>query len=77
MAKKLEKFPDRGKARYPWSEWLDGDPWELTKGEDFQCKPSTLRANAQTQAKKRNGRVRTAQATENGRQTVVLQFQRG
>lgn len=75
MARTLDDFPMvRGEARYPWDQWLDGQVWELVSGEDFTAKPPTLKANAQLQAKKRNGRVRTRQFLAGERQTVVLQF---
>ena len=75
MARTLETFPSvRGETRYPWDEWLDGRVWELVAGEDFTAKSTTLKANAQLQAKKRNGRVRTRQLAHGDRQTVVLQF---
>jgi hypothetical protein len=44
MAKRLPNFDwskqsvitlDRGE-NYPWTEWLDGDIWELTQRKDFQ-----------------------------------------
>lgn len=77
MARTLETFPvPRGQMRYPWDEWLDGRVWELVAGEDFTAKVPTLKANAQLQAKKRNGRVRTRQLREGERQKVVLQFRR-
>ena len=77
MARTLEKFPQvRGAARYPWDEWLDGRVWELVPGEDFQAKVTTLKANAQIQAKKRSGRVRTRQIRSGDRQMLVLQFVR-
>jgi hypothetical protein len=75
MARKLEDFPSRpSTARYPWDEWLDGSPWELVRGDDFQAKPTTFRANAQTQAKKRGGRVRSRAIDVDGREAVVIQF---
>jgi hypothetical protein len=78
MARQLEAFPERpSTARYPWDQWLDGHPWELIRGEDFQAKPGTFRTNAQTQAKKRGGRVRSRALDVNGREAVVIQFQRG
>jgi hypothetical protein len=75
MARRLDSFPTTG-SRYPWDEWLDGNPWELIPGEDFSSKSSTLRANAQVQAKKRNGRTRSRAVVNDGRETVVIQFVR-
>ena len=76
MARRLDNFPARpSTARYPWDEWLDGSPWELVRGDDFQAKAATFRANAQTQAKRRGGRVRSRATDVNGREAVVIQFE--
>lgn len=78
MARRLEAFPASASARYPWDQWLDGSPWELVRGEDFHSKLSTLRANAQVQARKRGGHARSkAVTTQDGRDAVVIQFERG
>jgi len=78
MARRLESFPAATAARHPWDEWLDGSVWELVPGADFQAKLSTLRANAQLQAKKRGGHTRSKVVkTDDGREAVVIQFERG
>ena len=76
MARKLEAFPAAKGSRYPWAEWLDGSVWELVQGDDFQAKTATFRTNAQTQAKKRGGRIRSKAVDAAGRDAVVIQFQR-
>lgn len=76
MARRLEVFPAATGARYPWDEWLDGSAWELIRGDDFKSKPSTFRANAQTQARKRGGRVRSRALDRAGREALVIQFRR-
>jgi hypothetical protein len=76
MARRLDSFPATTGARYPWDEWLDGSPWELVPGEDFDSKTSTFRANAQIQAKKRGGRARSRATISDGRAAVIIQFQR-
>jgi len=74
MPRKLEQFPSAATSRYPWDQLLDGDPWELIAGEDFTSKPTTVIANARTQARRRGGSVRT-RLFENGHRTsVVIQF---
>ena len=25
----------KGRNRYPWTDWFDGDIWKITQGEDF------------------------------------------
>lgn len=74
MPRKLERFPSAAKSRYPWDELLNGDPWELVSGEDFTSKPTTLIANARTQAKRRGGSVRTRLFLNGDRPSIVIQF---
>jgi hypothetical protein len=78
MARRLPKFPEvEGQRKYPWGEWLDGDPIELIPGEDFTAKTRTLIANARLQAKRRGGEVRTRILGEGEQERVVLQFRQG
>jgi hypothetical protein len=74
MPRKLERFPSAATSRYPWDELLNGDAWELVSGEDFTSKPTTIIANARTQAKRRGGTVRTRLLQNGDRAAVVLQF---
>jgi hypothetical protein len=77
MARRLDSFPPQTRSRYPWDEWLDGSAWELVHGEDFHSRMTTLRANAQLQAKKRGGQTRSKVVrTDDGHEAVVIQFQR-
>lgn len=46
MARVVDSMPTDSVAKYPWSEWLDGQVWELTAGEDFTVSPKDLRAMA-------------------------------
>ena len=75
MAKRLHEFPQTRSA-YPWDEYLDGSPWELTHGEDFTSKLSTFRMNAKVQAEKRGGKLRTSlQRGEGGSpDKLIIQF---
>ena len=68
--------PTPSSARYPWTEWLDGNVWQLFKGEDFAAKPATIISNARGQAKRRGGSLRTRFASEDGRESVIMQFVR-
>jgi len=76
--RKLEAWPPSAShSRYPWNQVLDGDPWELIQGEDFDAKPATFIANARAQAKRRGGTVRTRTIAEGDRTAVVLQYRAG
>lgn len=78
MAQTLERFPVAGgQPRYPWEQWLDGQVWQLAKGDDYTSKATTVIANARTQAKRRGGAVCTRLLNDGGLQTVVLQFRKG
>lgn len=63
MAEKLDKFEflKRGFApKYPWDTWLDGSVYRLTRGEDFQCKVSSMRSAARQIAFRRGLHIRTS-----------------
>ena len=53
-----------------------GSVWELVRNEDFAAKVTTFRPNAQGQAKKPGGRVRSRAIQSGEREAVVLQFVR-
>jgi hypothetical protein len=72
--RKLERFPATASSRYAWDELLDGDPWELVAGQDFNARPSTLIANARAQAKRRGGTLRTRTLQKGDLLAVVIQF---
>lgn len=76
MAVKLEHFPAAGSSRYPWDEWLNGDVWQLFKGDDYAARDETLLSNARNQARRRDGKVRTRKLNDDGKQSVVVQFVR-
>jgi len=74
VPRKLEAFPQAGTRRYPWDEWLNGEVWQLFKGEDYTAKTPTILSNARIQAKRLGGSVRTRTLEEQGRESLVLQF---
>jgi hypothetical protein len=75
MPTKLDTFPTYpSQARHDWTELLNGDIWQLRRGEDFKGKPKTFIQNARSQARRRGGTVRTRLLDE---ETLVLQFRRG
>ena len=76
MARKLDSFPAATGSRYPWDEWLDGGVWELVRETDYASKTATFRANVQIQAKKRGGRARSKAVVVDGREAVIIQFER-
>jgi hypothetical protein len=78
MAEALEEWPTREREqRFPWDQWLDGRPWRVDRGGDYESKAKTFIANARSQAKRRGGSVRTALFAEGtDGEYVVLQFRR-
>jgi len=61
MAKQVASMPTlkRG-GNYPWSTWLDGNAWKLTKGEDFETEAENFRAQVYIAAKARGLTAHTA-----------------
>jgi hypothetical protein len=70
MAEVLDDFGHKD-TKYPWSEWLDGRPWHLVEGEDYEVSTTSFRGSAWVAAKRRGGRVRS-RCVDDG---VVVQFQ--
>lgn len=45
--------------RYPWTDWLDGQLWELKRGEDFTITTAGFVSAVHHAARESNMRVRT------------------
>jgi len=66
MAEKLRTFDfdkpseltSSEKIQYPWDQWLDGDIWQLTQGEDFMTHPLMMERIIRTRATTRQAKVR-------------------
>jgi len=58
-------------VRYPWSEWLDGQAWELEQGTDFTQSLDSMRALIAGAAIRRGGKARTRRT---GEKTILVQF---
>lgn len=89
MAEKLRTFdwskasnitPEgQEKVVYPWEEWLDGDIWQLTHGEDFETPPLMMERIIRTRATARGAKVRLRHqplASGNGDPFGVIILQR-
>lgn len=85
MARTLNAFPDgheqSKRQRYPWSEWLNGEVWELHRGSegdveegkaDFTVTTKSFASAVKQATTNRKGDVRIA--TLEGGETVVIQF---
>ncbi len=62
MAERLEHYEfGNNKAgrplKYPWDEWLDGSTWRITRGTDFDAKPSSVRSEVYRSAYQRGLRI--------------------
>lgn len=55
------------KAVYPWDEWLDGDIWQITEGDDFATHPLMMERIIRTRATARGAKVRLRHQPANGR----------
>lgn len=77
MAKVIDALPARdngrkGKSKYPWATWFDGQVWQLESGTDFTAKRDALRQQAYRAAKNR-GLV--LQIRKVGEKDIALQAQ--
>jgi len=54
------------KATYPWDEWLNGDIWKLTQGEDFHPHPLMMERIVRTRATGRGAKIRMRHEPLNG-----------
>lgn len=64
MAQQLDEMPEQEHSggrepKYPWGEWLNGEPWMITS-EDWDCKNArSFRSAAVGAARRRGGKVQT------------------
>jgi hypothetical protein len=71
VAEQLKTFP--GGPRYDWDRWLNGKPWLLRKGEDYEIDTESMRAAASRAAKERGKKVRTHVATDGKKETLAVE----
>jgi hypothetical protein len=74
MARIIEEFPaEWRRRRYPWHEWLDGQPRVLTQGEDFTISLVAMQRHFVRTAKERGlqGHTRIISSTEIAVQVVA------
>ena len=72
MAERLHDYTITSvNRRYPWDLWLDGSPWKLTHGDDFDVSIASIRIAAYAAAKRRGGRAKTSRLDAD---TLVIQF---
>jgi len=84
MATKLKTFdfsaPSKlttsDKATYPWDEWLDGDIWQLTSGEDFDGHPLMMERIIRTRATGRRAKINLRHVPMNGEPWGIIVVQR-
>jgi hypothetical protein len=63
---------------YPWHEWLNGDTWELRRGQHFEVPAERLRRNAWLTARRKGKKVRTRLVRDDaGEGLVVRAFEDG
>ena len=48
----------KGRNRYPWDEWFDGDIWKITRGEDFDAEPLMMERIIRTRASNKNHKAK-------------------
>jgi hypothetical protein len=67
----------KGRNRYPWTEWFDGDIWKITQGQDFQTSPLMMERIIRTRASNKNHkakvRLRHLPSLNGDQPSIVLQ----
>jgi len=76
MAERITELPTgRGARSSVNDEWLDGSPWKLTKGEDYERSTSAQRAALSAAGQARGLRLRSRVGREqDGTESLSIQF---
>jgi len=76
MAERITELPTgRGARSSVNDEWLDGSPWKLTKGEDYERSTSAQRAALSAAGRARGLRLRSRVGREqDGTECLLIQF---
>lgn len=48
----------KGRNRYPWNDWFDGDIWKITQGTDFDTSPLMMERIIRTRASNKNHKAK-------------------
>lgn len=64
------------KGNYDWDQWLNGDIWQLTQGEDFQPHPLMMERIIRTRATGRQAKIRLRHVPVNGDEFGIIVVQR-
>ena len=48
----------KGRNRYPWDQWFDGDIWKITQGVDFDAEPLMMERIIRTRASNKNHKAK-------------------
>lgn len=68
---KEHKFGQNGKNKYPWSNWCDGQVWQIKQGEQFTCSMEAMRSSLSCKSK-RSGQ--TVQYETINKTELIFQF---
>jgi hypothetical protein len=67
---KLESVPRGPRAKYPWTEWMNGNWWTVKQDEDFAISAANFRTSLYVKARAHNMTVSTTIEGD----TVIFQF---
>jgi hypothetical protein len=65
-----DRYRNNGRVGHPWNDWLDGSPWRLRRGDDFDASVKNFQAHAARAANARGLSIRTARESD---EVVVIQ----
>lgn len=71
MAERIDNLDRSRPSLYPWGEWMDGAPWRIRRGEDFEVSPESMAAQIRMRASREGLGVYARCPDDN---TVEFQF---
>ena len=77
MASRVSTFSarrERSVIKYPWREWTDGTIWRITRGEDFTCGITNMKAMLRTRAWRLGRSVHIISPADSEHSVIEFQF---
>lgn len=76
MARRIDEFSpvQRGDGKYPWSDWTDGNIWELKRGDDFDSSLASMRQTCKKVADRRGLKLETRTRKDARHEFLQIQF---
>lgn len=83
MARRIEGPPNWRKpprfmtgigGRHPWERWMDGNAWEIEKGEDYDCTTASMGNQLRRRAKEARLKAIVEERRTTAPETIMFQY---